>query len=146
MIFEIFDAAVGPLVNLDYERAVLAMLLSTKPKWLSHKRLQIPPHFPRPQLLTSHGSAHPSTGHGHIARPPLLIESLTSIGEVSAKRPRPDEDEDTPGPAPKRRGMARSLRQCGPKGAQEEQVVAVPIGRIVASGKGWVEIEADDDI
>ncbi|KAJ7035734.1 hypothetical protein C8F04DRAFT_1182007 [Mycena alexandri] len=63
---------------------------------------------------------------------------ISSHREVPAKRPRPD-DEDTP--APKCRGMARSLRQRGPKGAQKEQVVAIPVGRIVASGKGWVEIE-----
>ncbi|KAJ7032919.1 hypothetical protein C8F04DRAFT_1184616 [Mycena alexandri] len=74
----------------------------------------------------------------------ILIDSLTSTEEVSAKCPRPDDDEDTP--APKRRGIARSLRQRGPKGPQKEIVVAVPVGRIVASGKGWVEIEADDDI
>ncbi|KAJ7018138.1 hypothetical protein C8F04DRAFT_1199318 [Mycena alexandri] len=64
--------------------------------------------------------------------------------EVSAKHPRPDDDGDTP--APKHRGIARSLRQHGPKGPQKEIVVAVPVRRIVASGKGWVEIEADDDI
>ncbi|KAJ7020465.1 hypothetical protein C8F04DRAFT_1196631 [Mycena alexandri] len=67
-----------------------------------------------------------------------------STEEVSAKHPRPDDDEDTP--APKHRGIARSLRQRGPKGPQKEIVVAVPVRRIVASGKGWVEIEADDDI
>ncbi|KAJ7040475.1 hypothetical protein C8F04DRAFT_1230861 [Mycena alexandri] len=32
------------------------------------------------------------------------------------------------------------------QGPAKAIVVAVPVGRIVASGKGWVEIEADDDI
>ncbi|KAJ7027239.1 hypothetical protein C8F04DRAFT_1294531 [Mycena alexandri] len=138
----------------DYERAVLAMLLSTKPKCLSHKKYWDQPVFRawvqdfKSQHTFPDPTYRPRTGvrihQPDIARPPILIDSITSTEEVSAKRPRPDDDEDTP--APKRRGIARSLRQRGPKGPQKEIVVAVPVGRIVASGKGWVEIEADDDI
>ncbi|KAJ7738001.1 hypothetical protein B0H16DRAFT_1466026 [Mycena metata] len=42
--------------------------------------------------------------------------------------------------APKRQATSRILRPCGHKGPIKEKVVAVPAGRVVASGPGWIEV------
>ncbi|KAJ7018960.1 hypothetical protein C8F04DRAFT_1198196 [Mycena alexandri] len=49
------------------------------------------------------------------------------------------EHEDAP--APKRRAMSRTLCSRGPKGPKKEKVVAVPVGKIVASGPGWITVD-----
>ncbi|KAJ7510646.1 hypothetical protein B0H11DRAFT_1900024 [Mycena galericulata] len=47
-----------------------------------------------------------------------------------------DDDEDTP--APKRQ---MTLRPRGKKGPSKEQVFAIPVGKVVAQGKGWITID-----
>ncbi|KAF8212651.1 hypothetical protein K438DRAFT_1957269 [Mycena galopus ATCC 62051] len=136
----------------NYHGEVRAMLLATRPKWLSHKKCwdSQPAFLVSLRNFKSHYTSpdpayRPRTAvrlwESDIARPPIAINNLTGTEEVPAKgRSRPaSEHEDTP--APKRQAMSRTLRPHGPKGPKKEKVVAVPVGKIVASGPGWITVD-----
>ncbi|KAJ7021257.1 hypothetical protein C8F04DRAFT_1195659 [Mycena alexandri] len=131
-IFE--DLGQGTIIRLpdEYHGAVRAMLLATRPKWLSHKKYW----DSQPAFLVSlrdfkshHTSPDPAyrprtvvrVGEPDISRPPIAIDNLTGTEEVPTKgRSRPaSEHEDTP--APKRRAMSRTLRSRGPKGPKRRK-------------------------
>ncbi|KAJ7040885.1 hypothetical protein C8F04DRAFT_1177491 [Mycena alexandri] len=72
-----------------------------------------------------------------------LAKEVFPDAHPNQQHPRSDDDEDSP--APKRRGVSRSLRPRMLAGAQKAQAAAVPAKRIVALGKGWIQIEMDED-
>ncbi|KAJ7757930.1 hypothetical protein B0H16DRAFT_1721059 [Mycena metata] len=141
--------------NLDYHRALAAILVVARPKELRHKKYWDPEAFRA--FITDFRSKHavhvPSYRPlrwtriyaGEKVRPPIPISALGSTEEAPTKRrSRPDTDDEEDTPAPKRQAASRILRARVPKGPQQEKVVAVPVDRIVASGKGWVEVEWDE--
>ncbi|KAJ7712332.1 hypothetical protein B0H16DRAFT_1744253 [Mycena metata] len=140
-------------ITSEFEFTLRAMWLSTKPKWLSHKKYWDPSAFRAWQKdFVSHHTIldrtyrPPATlrvNQRSVARPSIPIHNPTSSTGVPTKHPRSDDDEDAP--VPKRRGVSRSLRPRGLAGPQKAQAVAVPARKIVASGKGWVQIEMDED-
>ncbi|KAJ7024664.1 hypothetical protein C8F04DRAFT_1301791 [Mycena alexandri] len=151
-IFE--DLGQGTIIRLldDYHGAVRAMLLATRPKWLSHKKYwdSQPAVLVSLRYFKSHHTSpdpayRPCTAvhlcEPDISRPPIAFDNLTGTEEVPPKgRSRPaSEHKDTP--APKRRAISRTLRLAGPKGPKKEKVVAVPVGKIVASGPGWITVD-----
>ncbi|KAJ7257377.1 hypothetical protein C8J57DRAFT_1235093 [Mycena rebaudengoi] len=84
-------------------------------------------------------------------RPPIAIDIPrgTEDDEILQKlpirtRPRKDSEDDEDIPAPKRQATFRRLRPRGNKGPHKEEMVAVPVGKVVASGKGWITIDVDD--
>ncbi|KAJ7131337.1 hypothetical protein C8R44DRAFT_871833 [Mycena epipterygia] len=148
-------------VPLETSQALRAMLLATKLKELSHKNYWDIEAFGKSASdfeFTHSGvdsTYRPDTYRRNsaqeIRRPPIAVDvsTRTEEDEVPGKlptktRPRVDggvDDEDAP--APKRQAMSR-LRPRGTKGPRKEQVAAVPVGKVVASGKGWFTIDVDD--
>ncbi|KAJ7236626.1 hypothetical protein C8J57DRAFT_1247614 [Mycena rebaudengoi] len=62
--------------------------------------------------------------------------------KTRAREDSESDDEDIP--APKRQATSRRLRPRGNKGPHKEEVVALPVGKVVASGKGWIKIDVDN--
>ncbi|KAF8187695.1 hypothetical protein K438DRAFT_1764850 [Mycena galopus ATCC 62051] len=117
------DLGQGTIIRVpdNYHWAVRAMLLATRPKWLSHKKYW----ESQWAFLVSLRNFNPTI------LPPTL--------PIDLARPPASEHEDTP--APQRQAMSRTLRPRGPKGPRKEKVVAVPVAKIVASGPGWITVD-----
>ncbi|KAJ7016454.1 hypothetical protein C8F04DRAFT_1245165 [Mycena alexandri] len=86
--------------------------------------------------LNLNGDIFEDLGQGTIIR--LLDDYHGAVPPKGRSRPA-SEHKDTP--APKRRAISRTLRLAGPKGPKKEKVVAVPVGKIVASGPGWITVD-----
>ncbi|KAJ7032662.1 hypothetical protein C8F04DRAFT_1357631 [Mycena alexandri] len=141
---------------LEYNAALRAIILATKPKVLTHKKywdVAVVEALLK-QFSLSHTTANPAyrprpavrLRAPQTVRPAIRIQEQTSRDEVPAKgRSRPASEGEEGTPAPKRQAMSRILRPRGRKGPVKEKVVAVPTGRVVASGPGWVEVESDSE-
>ncbi|KAJ7015963.1 hypothetical protein C8F04DRAFT_1204093 [Mycena alexandri] len=141
---------------LEYNAALRAIILATKPKVLTHKKywdVAVVEALLK-QFSLSHTTANPAyrprpavrLRAPQTVRPAIRIQEQTSRDEVPAKgRSRPASEGEEGTPAPKRQAMSRILRPRGRKGPIKEKVVAVPTGRVVASGPGWVEVESDSE-
>ncbi|KAJ7227518.1 hypothetical protein C8J57DRAFT_1252429 [Mycena rebaudengoi] len=144
-------------INIEADEALLAMLVATKPKVLTHKRYWDSAAFQ--QLVGNFTNDHtaldppyrPKTYRRNRPleprRPPIAItiDIPRSIedDEIMPPRTRPRKDsEDTP--TPKHQATSRSLRPRGNRGPRKEQVAAVPVSMVVASGKGWITIDVDN--
>ncbi|KAJ7230884.1 hypothetical protein C8J57DRAFT_1251619 [Mycena rebaudengoi] len=146
---------------LEDSEALRAMLVATKPKELTHKKYwdmeafgkyatkfaddhTVPDPTYRPNTYRRDTPQEPR-------RPPIAIDIPrgTEDDEILQKfpirtRPRKDSEDDEDIPAPKRQATFRRLRPRGNKGPHKEEMVAVPVGKVVASGKGWITIDVDD--
>ncbi|KAJ7242334.1 hypothetical protein C8J57DRAFT_1244203 [Mycena rebaudengoi] len=143
-------------VNLEASEAFQTMLVATKPKQLTHKKYWDREAFGEftSDLYDGHtvfDLAYRPNMYRRIrpleARRPRVaidIPSSTEDDEIKTRR-REDSEEDEDTPAPKRQAASRGLRPRGNKGPHKEQVVARPVGKVVASGKGWIKIDLDNN-
>ncbi|KAJ7471213.1 hypothetical protein B0H11DRAFT_1919781 [Mycena galericulata] len=153
---DLVERAIEP-VHLESNKALRAMIVATKPKQLRHKK-----HWDKEafadfirDFYANHtvfdSTFRPKTYMCYIPqetrRPPIEFDILSHTedevqGRLSTKSRSRMDGEDTP--APKRQKMIRQLRPRGSRGPRKEQVVANPVGTVVAKGKGWITIEVDD--
>jgi len=147
-------------VPLESSEALRAMILATKPKVLNHVKYWDMATFSESatNFLVNHTAPDPayrpatyrrsSLSPRESRRPAIAIDN-TGEDRVRGKfptktRPRSDDDVDEDTPPPKRQATSRQLRSRKSKSSSEEQAAAVPVGKIVASGKGWYTIDVDN--
>ncbi|KAJ7256649.1 hypothetical protein C8J57DRAFT_1235511 [Mycena rebaudengoi] len=143
-------------INLEASEAFRTMLVATKPKQLTHKKYWDREAFGEfaLDLYGAHTVFDPSYRPNmyrrirplEARRPRVAIDipSSTKDDEIKTRR-RKDSEDDEDTPAPKCHATSRSLRPRGNKGPHKEQVVARPVGKVVASGKGWIKIDLDNN-
>ncbi|KAJ7254802.1 hypothetical protein C8J57DRAFT_1236530 [Mycena rebaudengoi] len=129
-------------IDLEASEAFQTMLVATKPKQLTHKKYWDREAFGEFTSDLYDGAS----GHWRLDGLVLQINipSSTEDDEIKTRR-REDSEEDEDTPAPKRQAASRGLRPRGNKGPHKEQVVARPVGKVVASGKGWIKIDLDNN-
>jgi hypothetical protein len=147
-------------IELESDAALRTMFLATKPKVLSHKKYWdrtafgkslVNFDFDHTFLDTTYRPAMYRRNHRReIHGPPIAVDIPTNTeDEQIAKKIRPrtdsDDDDSEDSRAPKRQATGRTLRARRNKGTGKKPVVAVPGGKVVASGKGWVTIEVEDN-
>ncbi|KAJ7216922.1 hypothetical protein C8J57DRAFT_1255123 [Mycena rebaudengoi] len=144
-------------ITIEADEALRVMLVATKPMVLTHKRYWDWAAFQ--QLVGNFTNDHtaldppyrPKTYRRNRPleprRPPIAIaiDIPRSIedDEIMPPRTRPRKDSED-SPTPKHQATSRSLRPRGNRGPRKEQVAAVPVGKVVASGKGWITIDVDN--
>jgi hypothetical protein len=134
-------------IELESDAALRAMFLATKPKELSHKKywdrmtfgesvsnFDFDHTFPD---ATYRPAMYRRNGRWEIRRPPIAVDIPEKDQIPTKTRPRTDSDDDEDGRAPKRQATGRALRARGNKGPRKKTAAAVPVGKVVASGKGW---------
>jgi hypothetical protein len=152
-------------INIEAHEALRAMLVATKPKMLTHKRYWDSGWAAFQEFVTKFSNDHSGLDPAYRPksyrrtrpleprRPPIGIAVDSTRSDDSEDDPitppktraREDsESDDEDIPAPKRQATSRRLRPRGNKGPRKEEVVALPVGKVVASGKGWIKIDVDN--
>lgn len=144
--------------QMESHEATRAMFLATKPKLFSHKRFWDLDAFHASLLQFSDTHAifdpmfRPPTfnrfGIREIRRPAIAIEMAPSDEEKSRgnirRRTHNDEELAEDIPPAKRQATPRRLRPRGNDSRAEKVALAPPVGKVVASGRGWYTIDLDD--
>ncbi|KAJ7825782.1 hypothetical protein B0H13DRAFT_1918505 [Mycena leptocephala] len=144
--------------QMESHEATRAMFLATKPKLFSHKRFWDLDTFHASLLQFSDTHAifdpmfRPPTfnrfGIREIKRPAIAIEMAPSDKEKSRgnirRRSNNDEELAEDIPPAKRQATPRRLRPRGNDSRTEKVALAPPVGKVVASGRGWYTIDLDD--
>lgn len=152
------------MIHCDTHDALRAIITATKPRVLSNKKywdgaafLQLADDVVQGHTFVDaedDKKAYRRVRPSEPQRPPIGIvldltksddsdDDPTTVLKLRRKREGSVSDnEDVP--APKRQATTRILRPRGRQGPVKQEVIAIPVGKVVVSGKWWTEVEVDD--